>query len=58
MSISSFVLGLFVFLQSSALLGWFSVDNKLVGAVGIVFVAILVLEAIRGPLVAPFGRRV
>lgn len=50
MSLSTFLLGLFVFLQSSVLLGWFSVDSKLLGFVGLAFVAVLVIEALRGPV--------
>jgi hypothetical protein len=46
MSLSTFILALFVFLQSAVLLGWFSVDSKLIGFVGIAFVVVLVLESL------------
>lgn len=46
MSLSTFVLALFVFLQSAVLLGWFAVDAKLIGFVGIAFVVIAVLEGL------------
>ncbi len=46
MSLSLFVLGLFVFLQSAVYLAWFAVDPKLVGLVGMAFVIILILEAL------------
>lgn len=45
MSLSSFILALFVFLQSAVYLAWFAVDPKLLGLVGIVFVVVLLLEA-------------
>lgn len=51
MSLSNFILGLFVFLESSVDLGWFAVDTKLIGVVGIAFVIVLVWEALRGPVV-------
>jgi hypothetical protein len=41
-----FILGLYVFLQSVVYLGWFSVDSKLIGFVGIAFVVVLILEAL------------
>lgn len=41
---SAVLLVLYVFLQSSASLGWFAVDPKLIGAVGIVFVVLALLE--------------
>lgn len=44
MSLSLFVLGLFVFLQSAVYLAWFSVDPKFLGFVGMAFVVILVIE--------------
>jgi hypothetical protein len=44
MGLSTFLLGLFVFLQSGDKLGWFSADGKLLGYVGLAFVLVLVLE--------------
>lgn len=46
MFLSTFLLGLFVFLQSAVYLAWFTVDAKLLGFVGMGFVAVLVLEAV------------
>jgi len=46
MPISLFVLALYVFLQSATAYGWFSVDPKLVAFVGLVFVVIVVVEAV------------
>jgi hypothetical protein len=46
MSLSLFVLALWVFLQSAATYNWFSVDAKLIAFVGIVFVVIVVVEAV------------
>ena len=46
MSLSLFILALFVFLQSAPLLGWFTVDPKLIGIVGVVFVIVVIIEAI------------
>lgn len=46
MFLSTFLLGLFVFLQSAVYLTWFTVDPKLLGFVGMGFVAVLVLEAV------------
>jgi hypothetical protein len=46
MSLSLFVLALYVFLQSSPAFGWFSVDPKFTAFVGLLFVAVVVLEAI------------
>lgn len=51
MSLSTFVLGLWVFLISSRSLEWFAVDQKLIGFVGIAYVVILVIEAIWQPIV-------
>jgi hypothetical protein len=45
-NLSTFILGLFVFLQSAVLLGWFAVDNKLLGFVGMAFVVVLVFEVL------------
>lgn len=49
-TLSTFVLGLLVFLQSSVLLEWFTFEARFIGWVGVVFVAVLVFEAIRGPI--------
>lgn len=46
--LSLFVLTLWVFLQSGAGLGWFTVDSKLVGIVGMAFVIIVIVETIVG----------
>lgn len=46
MALSSFILALYIFLQSVVYLGWFSVDSKLIGFVGIAFVVVLILEAL------------
>lgn len=46
MSLSLFVLGLYVFLQSAVYLAWFTVDPKLIGFIGMAFVVILILETI------------
>lgn len=45
MPVSIFVLALWVFLQSAPAFGWFTVDPKLVGFVGIVFVVAVLIEA-------------
>lgn len=45
MPISTFLLGLWVFLQSFVQLGWGSVDAKLIGWVGIFFVVAVLVEA-------------
>ena len=61
MGLSTFVLTLFVFLQSGSLLKWFTVDPKLLGVVGIVYVVIVVVEALLAasgkPFRLPFPRR-
>lgn len=49
MALSTFILGLFVLLESSVRLGWFAVDPQFLGWVGIAFVVVLILEALRGP---------
>lgn len=49
-SLSLFILGLYVFLQSAVYLGWFSVDPKLLGFVGVAFVFVLILEALWHPI--------
>lgn len=46
MSLSLFVLALYVFLQSAVYLAWFTVDAKLLGYVGMLFVIIVVVEAL------------
>lgn len=46
MSLSLFVLALYIFLQSAGSLGWFLVDPKFLGFVGIAFVVIVVIEAL------------
>lgn len=60
MSLSLFVLALWVFLQSSVSLGWFTVDPKLIGAVGVFFVLVVVFEAlffvVRGKPFLTFNR--
>ncbi len=45
MSLSTFILALYIFLESAVKLAWFSVDPKLTGLVGIVFVIVVILEA-------------
>lgn len=50
MSLSEFLLALFIFLQGSNLLGWFTVDPKFIGAVGVTFVVVLVLEVLWHPI--------
>lgn len=51
MSLSTFILGLYVFLQSAVYLSWFDVDAKLLGFVGIAFVVVLIIEALWHPIV-------
>lgn len=48
MRLSTFILGLFVFLQAGALLTWFTVDPKLLGIVGMAFVIVLIVETVLG----------
>lgn len=50
-SLSGFILVVFVFLQSADYLKWFSVDPKLLGFVGIAFVVVFILEALWRPIV-------
>lgn len=50
MSLSTFILGLFIFLQSAVYLAWFKVDPKLLGFVGIAFVIVLIIEALWKPV--------
>jgi hypothetical protein len=45
MPLSIFVLALWFFLQSSAQLGWFAVDPKLLAWVGLAFVIAVLIEA-------------
>ena len=51
MNLSTFILALFVFLQSAVYLAWFSVDPKLLGFDGIAFVVVLIIEVLWRPLV-------
>lgn len=51
MSLSTFILGLYVFLQAAVYLAWFAVDAKLLGFVGITFVIVLLIEALWHPIV-------
>lgn len=46
MPLSTFILALFVFLQSSVLLEWFTVDPKFLGLVGVFFVIVVLVEAL------------
>lgn len=48
MPFSLFVLALWFFLYNGSqnMLGWFTVDNKLIGWVGMVFVAVVVYDAV------------
>lgn len=55
MSLSMFILGLFVFLQSAVYLAWFAVDAKLLGFVGMAFVVVLIIETLWRPIV--IGKR-
>lgn len=48
MPLSTFVLALWVFLQSAAVYNWFEVDPKLVAFVGMFFVLLVVVEAVWG----------
>lgn len=45
-TLSGVLLALWVFLQSGAGLGWFSVDPKLVGWVGIITVVVFAIEVL------------
>lgn len=51
--LSSFLLALYVFLQSAVYLVWFAVDPKLLGLVGMAFVVVFILEVLLGA----YGRR-
>lgn len=44
MSLSYFLLTLYVFLQSAVYLEFFAVDPKLLGFVGIAFVVVVIIE--------------
>lgn len=46
--LSSFLLALFVFLQSAVYLTWFTVDPKLLGFIGIAFVVVFIIEILLG----------
>ena len=46
--LSSFLLALYVFLQSAVYLAWFAVDPKLLGFVGIAFVIVFLIECLLG----------
>jgi hypothetical protein len=46
MSFSLFVLALYVFLQSVPAFGWFTVDPKFTAFVGLLFVVVVVVEAV------------
>lgn len=62
MSFSLFVLALWVFLLSASqhFLSWFTIDDKLIGIVGIIFVVALIIETVFWARVSHplwFGRR-
>lgn len=46
MPFSLFVLALYIFLQSAPTYDWFTVDPKLLAFVGLVFVAVVVIDAV------------
>lgn len=46
MSLSYFLLALYIFLQSSVYLAWFTVDPKLLGFVGMAFVVVVLIEVL------------
>ena len=46
LSLSTFMLGLYVFLQSAATHKWFSVDAKLTSFIGLAFVVLLIFETV------------
>lgn len=58
MSFSLFALALWVFLQSATAFNWFTVDPKFTAVVGLLFVAIVVVEAVlaRPALLSRFRR--
>jgi hypothetical protein len=55
MALSSFILALWVFLTSAAQLGWFSIDGRFIGFVGIAYVVVFVLECLA--VIPRVGRR-
>jgi hypothetical protein len=55
MSLSFFVLTLYVLLESVTALGWFQIDPRFIGAVGIAFVVIVIFEAVRGRVWTTWG---
>lgn len=55
MSLSSFLLALYVFLQSAVYLTWFTVDPKLLGFVGMAFVVVFIIEVLLGHTGRPIG---
>jgi hypothetical protein len=46
MSLSLFVLALYVFMQSYVLRGWGTIDPKLIGLVGLLFVVLVIVETV------------
>ena len=46
MALSTLFLVFWVFLQSAASLGWFSVDSRLVAVIGVIFAILAVIEAL------------
>jgi len=57
MSLSRVLLVLWVFFVSTVTyLAWWTVDERLIGFVGLVFVGVAVLESFR-PISLPLGRR-
>lgn len=46
MSLSLFVLALYVFMQSYVERGWGTIDPKLIGLVGLLFVLLVILETL------------
>jgi hypothetical protein len=44
--LSQFILALWVFLVSATQLGWFNIDGRFIGLVGIAYVVIFVLECL------------
>jgi len=59
MRLSSFLLALYVFLQSAVYLVWFTVDPKLLGFIGMAFVVVFIIEVVLGYTGRPYtiGRR-
>jgi NADH:ubiquinone oxidoreductase subunit 3 (subunit A) len=58
MPLSYFVLMLWVFLTSTVQLGWWTVDNRLLGFIGLAAVVIFVLESLSVVTWRVPGRRV